>query len=119
MSEMMGAKSNKLNSLEKFVLPGPNAVGWFCATCNLTIHGKYGLLVSKLSNKFHDSILVRSIVDGHGGFETHCYSVHGVENRHAVYLPCDICGNSYSIKDATGMNQSYVDHWLQHFYFYE
>ena len=36
----MGYKSGKLKSLEGYAVDQPFANGWFCYSCNLTIHGE-------------------------------------------------------------------------------
>lgn len=40
MSKIVGYKSGKLTSLEMFVCEVPYVMGYFCYTCNSTIHGK-------------------------------------------------------------------------------
>ncbi|CAL8148330.1 unnamed protein product [Orchesella dallaii] len=95
MSAIVGYKSGKLRNLESYACERPYVVGFFCYTCNSTVHG------SKED------------------YALHYDEFHGIKCLEDVLYPCDICGNGYPLKDTSAMSQSYSEHWLQHFFLHE
>ncbi|CAG7717555.1 unnamed protein product [Allacma fusca] len=95
LSVMVGFKSGKLKGVETYSIDQPYVNGWFCYSCNVTIHGS------------------------RENYRQHCVELHGAKSPEEVLFPCDICATSFTITDGCSVSQSYGEHWLQHFFFYE
>lgn len=125
MSQIVGFKSGKLKSLERFVCEVPYVTGYFCYTCNSTIHGKSSLarIAFKPIVKTTVAWYVLSLIIKPGtkdDFVEHHNHFHGVSSHQDVHFPCDICGNSYPLVDSSTVElESYAEHWLQHFFMHE
>ncbi|ODN05205.1 hypothetical protein Ocin01_01496, partial [Orchesella cincta] len=79
MSSIVGYKSGKLRNLESYACEKPYVTGFFCYTCNSTVHG------SKED------------------YAQHYDDFHGVKSVDVLF-PCDICGNSFPLKDTSAVS---------------
>lgn len=90
----MGYKSTKLKTLECYVMEAPFVNGWFCNVCQLTVHGKQEAY-----------------------FLHYLYSHQILEEN--VLFPCEICGARLFKGESSITGETYSDHWIQHFFFFE